>query len=324
MFYSFKDKSVDLTGRWSELDNCATATAPGSSFRLAFKGTWVTLHFNTRANAHPYPHLWISVDGKTRTETAVSPFLRIETEDDGDHILTVTYKSAVEMHHRWYQPLIGKISFSGYEADGCGALPADTRKTIEFVGDSITEGVLVEERDYDMNDGMNNRPYQDDSTATYAYLTAKNLNLRSLHMGYGAVGVTKGGCGSVPKASEAYPFCFDGHKVIYPTPDYILINHGANDRGNGAEQYIKDYRKLLDVIRGINPESKIIALSAFCGAFPKELEKLIDEYNTENNCDILFIDSSGWVPLEPLHPLRDGHKIIAEKLTAVLKEKLDI
>ncbi len=324
MFYSFKDKSVDLIGRWSELDGAATATAPGSSFRIAFKGNWITLHFDTRTNTHPYSHLWISVDGKTKVETAVSPFLRVEAEDDGEHILTVTYKSAVEMAHRWYYPLGGKISFKCYEADSRATLPKDTRKTIEFVGDSITEGVLVEDRTYDLNDGMNNRPYQDDSTATYAYLTAQNLNLRSLHMGYGAVGVTKGGCGSVPKASEAYPYCFDGHKVEYPSPNYILINHGANDRGNGKDKYIENYRALLDTIREINPTSKIISLSAFCGAFPEELEQLINDYNDENGCDILFINSSGWVPLEPLHPLRDGHKIIAEKLTAVLKEKLDI
>ncbi len=325
MFYSFKDKSVRLTGRWSELDGAATATAPGSSFKFAFKGTWATLRFDTFKNAHPYPHLWISIDGKGKIETPVSPFLRVEAEDDSEHIVTVIYKSAVEMWHRWYYPLTGKISFIGYEASESGTLPEDNRKTIEFVGDSITEGVLVEnDKDHDKNDGMLNRPYQDDSTATYAYLTAQNLNLVSLHMGYGAVGATKGGCGSVPKASEAYPYCFDGHKVSYPSPDYILINHGANDRGATPEEYIKEYGILLDTIREINPASKLISLSAFCGAHHEELGEFIKKYNEENGCDILFIDSTGWVPVEPIHPLRDGHKIIAQKLTHVLKDELGL
>lgn len=324
MFYSYKDNSVNLIGRWSELNDTMTSAAPGSVIKIAFKGKWVTLHFDTLWNRHPYPHLWLDVDGRCKIESPVNPFLRVETEDDGEHILTVTYKSAVEMNHRWYHPLTGKISFIGYEADGNGTIPADNRKTIELVGDSITEGVLVEEKSWDNNEGMFNRPYQDDSTATYAYLTAKKLNLIPLHMGYGAVGVTKGGCGSVPKASEAYPYCFDGHRVTYPSPDYILINHGANDRGATAEEYVQNYRELLNVIRGINPTSKIIALSAFCGAYPQELKQLIEDYNKENDCDILFIDATGWVPLEPLHPLRDGHKIIAEKLTATLKEKLGL
>lgn len=325
MFYCVNDKSIELIGRWSDLDGAATATAPGSSIRVAFRGNWATLHFDTKKNAHPYPHLWLSLDNGAKFEAPVSPFMRVEAQDDGEHILTIIFKSAVEMHHRWYYPLEGKISFLGYEAQENGCLPEDNRKTIEFVGDSITEGVLVEDnRDFDKNDGMFNRPYQDDSTATYAYLTAQNLGLKSYHMGYGAVGATKGGCGSVPKASVAYPYCFDAHKVNYPSPDYILINHGANDRGATAEEYLKCYGELLDVIREINPSSKLISLSAFCGAFHKELGEFIEKYNKENGCDILFIDSSGWVPLEPLHPLRDGHKIIAEKLTEILKRELDL
>lgn len=324
MFYSYKDNSVKFIGRWSEFNDTMTSATPGSVIKIAFKGKWATLHFNTIWNSHPYPHLWLSIDGGCRFEAPVNPFLRVEANSDGDHVLTVTFKSAVEMHQRWHHPLIGKISFIGYEADGCAVVPEDNRKTIELVGDSITEGVLVEDREWDKNEGMFNRPYQDDSTATYAYLTAQKLDLIPLHMGYGAVGATKGGCGSVPKASEAYPYCFDGHPVTYRSPDYILINHGANDRGATAEKYTEEYCRLLDVIRKINPSSQIIALSAFCGAFPVELEATIEKYNEEHGCNIIFINSTGWVPLEPLHPLRDGHKIIAEKLTPILKEKLGL
>ncbi len=325
MFYSYDDKSISFNGRWSEYENTMTATAPGSSINIAFQGNSITLHFDVLKNVHPYPHLWLSLDGKNKFETTVEAFVRIEADDDNEHILNIIFKSAVEMQHRWYWPLTGKISFKGYEAEGNSTLPIDTRKTIEFVGDSITEGVLVDdERNVDLTDGMNNRPFQDDSTATYAYITAKNLNLRSLHFAYGAVGLTKMGCGGVPKATVSYPYCFDGHKVTYESPDYILINHGANDRGNGVEKYLEEYKVLLDIIRKFNPTSKIITLSAFCGAFHKELGDFIADYNAENQSNILFIDSNGWVPVEPLHPLRNGHKIIAEKLTAILKKELGL
>lgn len=91
-------------------------------------------------------------------------------------------------------------------------------------------------------------------------------------MGYGAVGITKSGCGSVPRAEEAYPYCFADMPMTYPNPPaYILINHGANDRGASAEEYITGYRRLLDLIRRTHPQAKLIALSAFCGAFAKEL-----------------------------------------------------
>ena len=93
------------------------------------------------------------------------------------------------MQHRWYQPLIGKISFCGFEAEKEGTLPMDFRKTIEFIGDSITEGVLVGE-DYRVDSFEQlNRVYQDDAMATYAYKTALALNLKPVIMGYGATGI---------------------------------------------------------------------------------------------------------------------------------------
>lgn len=323
MFYSCKDNSIKYTGRWCEDDSCFCSTAPGSFFKIAFEGEDITLYFDTLWNREPYPHLYLSLDGGARFESPLSSFLRVEAPQSGNHVLTVIFKSAVEMQHRWHSPLIAKVSFLGYEAQKNAEIFDAKEKIIEFVGDSITEGVLInEEKQADKTNGFNNRVYQDDSTATYAWLTAKNLGLTPIIMGYGAVGATKGGCGSVPRAAEAYPYCFESHKTNYDSPDYILINHGANDRGASAEEYLKSYGELLDVIRKINPRSRLIALSAFCGAFHKELGEFICKYNKENFCDILFIDSSGWIPEEPLHPDRNGHKIIAERLTEILKSKL--
>lgn len=325
MFYSYKNECFTYTGRWSECENAETTTAPGSYFEFKFKGKTALLKFDMTWNAHPYPHLWIIVDNGIKTEATAESFIHIEAQEDCVHSVKIIYKSAVEMHQRWHYPLIGKISFLG--VDVCELLPAEkpNKKTIEFVGDSITEGVLIEEN---LQDGFTNdqfnRVFQDDSTATYAALTAKNLDLIQLNMGYGAVGVTHGGAGGVPSADEAYPYCFAGYKVEYPSPDYILINHGANDMYDTAENYLCKYKKLIDVVREVNPTSKLISLSAFCGAHATELGEFIEKYNSENGTDILFINSTGWVPVEPLHPAKDGHAIIAEKLTKILKKELNL
>lgn len=323
MFIPYTDASVRLTGRWGVWNNTACATAAGATIEAAFRGRMARLQFNLEFNEHPYPHVWISVDGGARVEAPLSPYLRVAAPDDGEHVVTVIYKGSVEMHHRWYQPLIGKIAFCGLEADAPAGLPADERPVIEFVGDSITEGVLIDaDCTFFANDWLN-RPFEDDVTATYAWLTAEALGLRPLMMGYGAVGITRSGCGSVPKAEAAYPYCFAEMPMTYPTsPGYVLINHGANDRGASAEDYIAGYRRLLDLIRRTHPQAKLIALSAFCGAFAKELGAMVAAYNRENGCDVLFIDSTGWVPVEPLHPLRDGHREIAGHLTGILRREL--
>lgn len=324
MFIPYTSDSIRYTGRFAEYFDSMTATAPGSYFEIAYSGDLCVLHFDVDHNLDPMPHLWIQADGGAKVEVPLTRFIRIQA-GEGDHVAKITFKGVREIHHRWYTPLVGKISLKGFEADAPGVLPEDNRKTIEFVGDSITEGVLIDETyRYDDRDDQNNRQFQDDATATYAYLTADALNLRPLNMGYGAVGVTRSGCGAVPKAADAYPFCFDGAPVTYGHPDYILINHGANDRGASEENYIREYRRLLDVVREAHPESKIISLAAFCGAHPEALGKLIEAYNEEKNDDILFIDATLWVPVTPLHPYRDGHKIISDKLAAILREKLSL
>ncbi len=319
MFISVNDPSIRFTGRWGEGAGTKKATAPGSYFEFAYKGKMAVMHFSMSLR-EPAPHLWISVDGSAKIESQVSSYVRIDAEDEGIHNVKVIFKSSVEGFHRWYSPLEGVVEFFGYEADAPATLCEDNRKIIEFVGDSITEGVLI---DPTYTDGMHTRLLQDDSAATYAWLTAEKLNLRPVIMGYGSVGATKSGSGSVPMAAKAYPYNFDGSNITHK-PDYILVNHGANDMNAECDLYIEKYKELLDVIRKNQPQAKIVSLSAFYGVHEDALCEAIKEYNKENSTDIGFISSKGWVPKEPLHPLRDGHKIISEKLTPLLKKELGL
>ena len=324
-FIKYNDTSIRYTGRFGEYVNWSgsymAATACGATIDIAFRGRECVLHFNVDFSEDPFGHLYISVDGGARVETAITKFIRVSAVGDGEHHLVCIFKSDVEQHHRWYQPLIAKVAFEGYEAEDSGVLPEDSRKTIEIVGDSITEGVLVEpNRKFYMNDGKN-RPWQDDVTATYGWLTAEVLGLRPFMMGYGAVGNTHGGSGSVPKTADAYPYNYCGSPVTYPSCDYIMINHGANDRGNPSG-YLAEYKNLLKLIRERNPKSKIIVLSPFCGAFDDILPGFVEEFNRETGDSVHYISSHGWVPAEPLHPLRDGHKVIAGKLVEELKKIL--
>ncbi len=320
--FNFDHPSVRYTGRFGRSGDWAgqymAATACGAYFEIAFKGRFCNLFFNTQYSYEPFGHVYISVDGGARVESIISPILRVAAPDDGEHILKCIYKSGVEQQHRWHMPIVGKMAFSGYEAEDAAILPDDCRKTIEIVGDSITEGVLVDDVRVMFND-QHNRPWQDDVTATYGWLTAEALNLRPFMMGYGAVGNTHGGCGGVPKTADAYPYNFENSPVDYPSCDYILINHGANDRGM-RENYLPEYKNLLNLIRSRNPKSQIIVLSPFVGAFDDVLPGFVEEYNKETGDSVIYVSSHGWIPAEPLHPLRGGHAIIAEQLTKCLRE----
>ena len=319
MWIQFDQDSVRLTGRWAACGGAAAATAPGAYLEAAFQGDIAVLHFDITYSAEPYPHVWISVDGGAFAEAPLDRYLRIRTPQSGNHVVQVIYKGAVEMHHRWRQPLVGKIAFLGLEADAPGSLPPDTRKTIEFVGDSITEGVLVDPGHRAHTEEQFDRPSEADVTARYAWLTAQALNLRPIMMGYGAVGATKSGCGGVPKAAEAYPYCFEGAPISHAA-DYIAVNHGTNDQASGSDIFRKEYRKLLERILEKNPQARLAVITPFCGAFQEEVKETAAAVSLATGREILVVDTAGWLPRNPIHPHRTGHRLAAARLIPILRE----
>ena len=98
--------------------------------------------------------------------------------------------------------------------------------------------------------------------------------------------------------------------------DYIVINHGTNDRGADKEFFKEKYHELLCVVRGQNPISKIISLTPFSGCLAGEIKEVVEKYNAEKNDNVFYIDSTG------IHPSRDGHKAVSKKLTEILKNIL--
>lgn len=325
MFFDFNHPSVRPIGRWAPIGNRLCATATGSSLEIAFEGDFIRLDFYLKYHQQPYPHIWLQVDGGPRFEMPLDWHLHISASK-GPHTVTLIYKGAVEQQHRWHQPLVGCVPFMGYEAEKAGVLAPDTRKTIEFIGDSITEGVLVDDGlgVHGNAYGNSNGPLQNDVCADYSRRTAEALNLRSYHCGYGATGLTRSGSGGVPKASEHYPYCFEGAPVPYGHPDFILINHGTNDRDFPKEEYPAVYRAFLKQVRTTHPKAKIIALTPFGGGLHQEIAQAVETFNREENDDVFYINSTGWISPEPIHPLREGHRIVAEHLIPILKEKYNL
>lgn len=340
MFIKWNDPAVRLTGRWSRLaqDSAdvhayvkptaayAACTAAGSYFELAFEGRYALLHFDLGYQAQPVPHLWIQVDGGARVEAPLDRHLRIDAMSEGSHIVKVIYKGGMEQLHRWYLPLNGAVAFIGADAAAPGVLPKDERRIIEFIGDSITEGVLIDTDYTELPENQIdqfNRPYQDDNCATYASLTAEKLNLRPIFQAYGAIGLTRSGCGAVPRAGAIYPYVFDGAPYTGEKPDVIVINHGTNDRNTTAQEYISRYEEFIEQAQEINPGALIVCLGAFCGAYDEELREMQARWNARHERRIYYVPSAGWVPLEPLHPTREGHRIIAEHFAPLLKAILD-
>lgn len=313
---------IRYTGRWNVSEAEAVSTANGSYVEFAFSGECAVIEFGIDACTIPFPRVYISVDNGVNIEVPLDKFIRISAED-GEHSVLIILKGSVELQNRWLSPLEAAVSIRSLEADAFRPLPEDNRKTIEFLGDSITEGISIDvERRYTHYGSSRDMVFWDDSTAGYAWLTAKALNLRPIIMGYGCLGTTQSGAGNLPDACEAYPYYSDGCPMESFNADYIVINHGTNDRRADRKTFFRQYRRLLEIVRERNPESKIIALTPFCGALADEIREIVDMFNRDCGDEVFCINTTGWISPEPLHPTRDGHKTVSRNLAAIFREQI--
>ena len=313
------DEKIHYTGRWNVTEEAATSTANGNYFEFSYKGECAVIGFDISYTRQPFPHVYISVDGGANIEVSLDRFIRISAED-GEHKVMVIMKSSVETQHRWYAPVEAKVSLIDLEADEFLELSPDTRKTIEFIGDSITEGIAIDLGHVYRGENRD-MVYWDDSTAGYAWRTAKALNLRPMTMGYGYLGITRCGGGGIPPVGESYGFYSDGFSMESNNADFIVINHGTNDRRADKELFKEKYFEFLNIVRERNKNSKIISLTPFSGCLAKEISEVVEKYNREFNDDVFYIDTTGWIEPEPIHPIRAGHKVVSENLSKILKEK---
>lgn len=311
---------IRYTGRWNIGENEAVSTANGSYAEFSYSGSCAVLEFGTENLVTPYPHIYISADNGAYIETSTDKFIRVSAEY-GVHTVRVVLKGSVESQNRWYSPLQSAVALRSIEADEFLPLPADNRPTVEFLGDSITEGISIDvEPRYTRYGGNNDMVYWDDATAGYAWLTAKNLDMRPIIVGYGCLGVTREGAGGIPNACEAYPYYSDGCMTGDFSADYIVINHGTNDRRADPVTFAGQYTRFLEIVRERNPKSKIIALIPFCGAWKTELPAIVDKFNRENGDTIHCIDTDGWVSPTPLHPSREGHETVSRHLAEEIRK----
>ena len=104
---------------------------------------------------------------------------------------------------------------------------------------------------------------------------------------------------------------------------------GSDDYTNYGASYLSmfNYTEEIAVLKQkIKIESgatyRLSAVVYVGNALTGENEKTLVGAHIGFGENVHFIDSTGWVPVEPLHPLRPGHRTIAEHLAAEIKKIL--
>lgn len=310
-------------GRWDlSHQGRAITVNSGSHITANFNGTQLNAQFDTSGNTGDIPTVTIEIDGGAPVEKAISSTLTLASGlTAGDHSVLLLVRGMNETDARWTPPLVASTVFLGFDVPGGHLVPSPRPKQfkVEFLGDSITEGVNL----HSMGpQGQTTANWRTDGPRNYAALTARKLKVEWRQVGFGRQGLTVVGNGGVPKAPDAFNWIYAGIPRDDWQPDMVVINQGTNDRSTDGPTFAPLYASFLKLIRTAYPQAKIVSLVPFVGAFSAEIKAQIKARNDAGDSRAFVIDTASWTApadfTDGLHPNQAGSvKISAQLVTAL-------
>jgi lysophospholipase L1-like esterase len=325
------DSRFQYWGRWDLRDAHsigAVTVNTGSTLVVKFEGANLKLHFTTSQYSQQFPTLWLQIDDQEWKITLPADELDLVKAPliKGVHTARVVVKGFREWENRWDRPLVSAIVFRGATPDDGGKLldpPERPAKLIEYLGDSITEGVLVNKPSTEEKSNRGGWPRFSDGRQTWAYQSALIVGAEPRTVGFGRLGLTVNANGGVRPAIQSFPFIYEGVPIEgLRQPDVVVINIGSNDRNRASsEVFALLYRTYVETIRKTYPSAAIMCLRPFVGAHAAAIEETVRGLRDSN---VRYIDTTGWIEpgkhtTDQVHLNLEGNYIAAEKLAAILK-----
>ena len=319
------DTKLQFHGRWDRRQVDRAITVNGGSYVIAtFEARSITARFDMARNKPPVPTIAWRIDNDAQwRESEIAESMTLEKDlPPGPHTIFLIARGLDEHQPRWEEPLTASITFQGFELSAGGKLldpPAEPKLKIEFLGDSITEGVLVHKK----QPGRDTWPWQTDALRAWPSQTGLKLDASWRQTGFGAVGVTKGGSGGVPPAPDSFDWFYNGCPRDDWQPDVVVINHGTNDGRASSEKFRPEYARYLQLIRKAYPNAKILAMRPFAGSHAEDIKAEVAACHASGDENIAFVDTTGWLDADDftdrVHPnVGAGPKVVA-KLAPIIK-----
>lgn len=316
-------EQVHHYGRWNRLVDRAITVNSGSHAVAQFSGTGVSALFDTSLNQAPSPTLAWRIDQGSWQEGELAPTLPLARDlPAGTHEVTLMVRGLNEGQSRWSPPLVSSVTFLRFEvADGGAVLPSarPVRPRIEFLGDSITEGVAV----WSNYNGQSTPCWRSDGRRAYASQTAQLLGAEWRQVGFGRQGLLIEGNGSVPRADDAFNWIYQGVPRDDWQPNLVVVNQGTNDWGASAAQFSSAYATFIASIRTAYSRAKIVAMRPFGGAHEVEIKAEVDARRSAGDDRVYYVDTTGWLTgsdfTDGTHPNEQGSQKAASALASTLR-----
>lgn len=315
--------SIRFFGRWDLRKTDRAITVNSGSYLLAhFSGSSISAHFDLAVNQPPLPVLTWRIDNGEWQYAEVTAGLKLaEGLAAGPHTLWLMVRGLDEHQSRWRPPLVASVTFLGLDLPAGGRILTplaewdNPKLKIEFLGDSITEGVLV---GGPHEKGKATWAWNSNALESWVARTALALGAMWRQVGFGATGINHGGSGGAIAAQDSFNFFYEGCPRDEWQPDLVVINQGTNNARDDGTIYLPLYGKYLATIRMAYPRAKIAAVSPFCGAQADSIKMAVEAARAAGDHEIYFVDTTGWYS-GSLHPSAKACTEIAAKLTDALK-----
>ncbi len=328
-----------FSGRWDlRTEKRAITVNSGSYVRARFSGTGIIASFDVAGNERwqqtptqpgSFPTVAWRVDEGPWKEAEVAASLSLAEGLIPDrHTVMLMVRGMDEHQNRWTPPLVAHVTFTGFALSAGGRLdgpPAEWRAPslkMEFLGDSITEGVVVNEGRAGVVEGIPfNWPWLADARRSYVGQTALGLGADWRQVGFGATGLLLAGSGGVPGALESFNLVYAGCPRDNWQPDVVVINQGTNEPSIPRLEYQSLYHRYLSLIRAAYPRAKLVALRPFNGSQGAAIRNVVEERRAKGDRKTFFIDTTGWYD-GPLHPNIEGSAALAARLIDAPKSQV--
>ena len=336
--YNFKDilDNIKVFGRTSAIGNSISCdhVASGVEFNAYVEGkltvnvtvTKGVTHAGAADTRNDNCYFTLYVDG-VRSETRFMANKNTTTtlelasfEEGGVH----NFRLIKQTEPRNALATLDSVSFTGYFAER----PADAQYYVEFIGDSITAG-YGNLTDKTKGAAVAETAINQDSTKSFAYLTAQKLGADHTTVSTSGIGVSAGWRSFPMKDLYGANSYYRSKTATYTptrTPDVVVINLGTNDESKQVtpDAYKTAVKDLIQQVRANYGNVPIVwgyGMMSKTASYVSSLQSAMSDLGGESAglymCQLTYDRDAG-----ASHPDLAAHESSAETLSAFIKTKV--
>jgi lysophospholipase L1-like esterase len=326
-FFRADNSKIRYIGRMDFSDRLRPRIwAPGAYIKAKFRGPYCEIILNDEnAGGHNLNYLEIIIDDnkpyRIQTTGKENTIKIPDGLSDTEHTIVICKDT---------ESNIGYIDFIGLRCEQLLPLPAQPKRKIEYFGDSITSGTGMDLSVIACDKGQ----WYDQHNAymSYGAQTSRNLNADWQLSALGGVGLLHSCCNMkvvLPQVYDKVVLAADSISWNFKNyqPDVVTICIGQNDGPQDSTLFCSTYVKLITSIRLHYLKADIICLTSpmadnkLLPVLKRYLTGITGYMNARGDKKIYkYFFSKQYHNGCGGHPDLDEHKLIADELTAYIKE----